>query len=106
MRFLNRSVEEPAETILEVNSLLALCPKHPLAERMRAAVPHTEEHHQVEASGQLFTDGTYAIDGKINDCYWARMDARGEVVDNNFVSGAGRVQVTIRPGDHSFTSEG
>ena len=94
-----------------------LTPRDPLAGRMRAAVTHMAERAQLAASGQLFADGTYvvgsevqpdtyAIDGKITDCYWARMDARGEIIDNNFISGAGRVEVTIRPGDHSFTSEG
>jgi hypothetical protein len=103
--------------IIEVNSMLALCPGHPLAGRLQAAVTRTQERAQLEAAGHLFADGThlvgtevqpgtYVVDGKVADCYWARMDARGEIIDNNFISGAGRAEVTIRAGDHSFTSEG
>lgn len=49
--------------------------------------------------------GTYVV-FDVEGCYWERLDANGEIIDNNFVSAAPRVQATIRPGDFAFNSEG
>jgi hypothetical protein len=51
------------------------------------------------------TPGTYvAFD--VEDCYWETLDDAGEINDNNFVSAAPRVEVTIRESDLAFNSEG
>jgi len=55
--------------------------------------------------GTEIQPGTYAVEGEINDCYWERLDRNGEIIDNNFVNAAKRVQVTIRKSDYSFNSE-
>lgn len=44
---------------------------------------------------------TYDVEG----CYWERLDAAGEIIDNNFISAAPRVEVTIRATDYAFNSE-
>lgn len=115
--YLSEALVLSASQITEITAMLTLCPGHPQAGPLHGAVARTQERTQLIATGQLFEDGThlvgvevqpgtYAIDGKIANCYWARMDARGEIIDNNFVTGAGRVEATIRTGDHSFLSEG
>jgi hypothetical protein len=97
----------------EVAGMLTLCPGHPQAALINEAVARG----QAEAAGELFYSGTflvgaevkpgtYAVEGTINDCYWERTDATGEIIDNAFVVGARRVQVTIRGSDYSFHSEG
>jgi hypothetical protein len=45
---------------------------------------------------------SYQVDG----CYWERLDDRGETIDNNFVSSAPQVQVTIATTDFAFNSDG
>jgi hypothetical protein len=111
------SFDPTLDQIREINGMLALCPKHPFAGKLRAVVKRGNEHKQEVASGERFYDGTYRVDaevkpgryvieGRIENCYWERTDANGEIVDNNFVLGAARVQVVIAASDYSFTSEG
>ncbi|QII03942.1 hypothetical protein BH92_28185 (plasmid) [Rhodococcoides fascians A21d2] len=42
----------------------------------------------------------------IKDAYWERTSASGDIIDNNFVSSAQQVTVTIASGDGQFTSSG
>lgn len=62
----------------------------------------------------VLLDGTRTVDDSLvgtwtayhpGDCYWARLDERGETIDNNFTS-APQVQVTIRSTDFGFESDG
>lgn len=105
------------EQITEVNGMLTLCPKHPQATQLKDAVARGHAHAKAEAAGELFYAGTflvgsevkpgiYAVEGEIENCYWERTDARGEIIDNGFLLGARRVEVTIRSSDYSFHSEG
>lgn len=48
--------------------------------------------------------GTYVV-YDVEDCYWERLDDRGEIIDNNFIMAAHRVQATIRASDAAFNSE-
>lgn len=50
--------------------------------------------------------GTFQASGDIKDCYWARLDEAGEIIDNNFVSAASQVQLTVEPSDYSLSIEG
>src|SRR5690606_31661517 len=50
------------------------------------------------------TPGTYVV-YDVEDCYWERLDDRGEIIDNNFIMAAPRVQATIRASDYAFNSE-
>ncbi|MGW5751629.1 hypothetical protein [Nocardia rhamnosiphila] len=71
---------------------------------------------------QWFGNGTYAVgtgknqippgtyvcskrDGMIRDGYWERTTVDGEIIDNNFVTSAQEVTVTIAATDGQFTSE-
>jgi hypothetical protein len=47
--------------------------------------------------------GTY-VASPMGSCYWARYDATGAAIANNFTT-ATRVQVVIEPSDYSFVSE-
>lgn len=42
----------------------------------------------------------------IKDAYWERTSPSGDIIDNNFVSSAQQVSVTISEGDGQFTSSG
>jgi hypothetical protein len=46
---------------------------------------------------------SYMTGGKVVDCYWERSQ-NGQIIANNFVSGASKVTVTIHSGDDAFTS--
>jgi hypothetical protein len=56
--------------------------------------------------GDEIQPGTYYIEGDIENCYWERQDSRGNIIDNYFTLGARRVEVTIRPSDYVFLSDG
>ncbi|ASR35024.1 hypothetical protein BAY61_08565 [Prauserella marina] len=96
---------------------LALCPGHPLAKAMADAVDRGAKDSELEAEGRLFGDGThlvgediqsggYAARGDIDRCHWERKDSAGNTVATSAAGDATRAEVTIAPGDHSFTSKG
>ncbi|MFH9943714.1 hypothetical protein ACH4OT_30905 [Streptomyces murinus] len=103
------------EQLAEVRGALLLCPGHPDKGKIEKLVGSASKRNKLEEEGRVFGDGTYRVGSDIkpgtyytNDvegCYWERIDANGETIDNNFVSAAKRVQVTIRTGDYSFNSE-
>ncbi|RVW03020.1 hypothetical protein EGT50_09940 [Rhodococcus xishaensis] len=56
--------------------------------------------------GYYLSPGTYQTEKPVSDCYWERSDANGNIIDNNFVTLAPSVTVTIAPTDSGFTSDG
>lgn len=60
--------------------------------------------------GYTIAAGTYqtvaAGGGLITDCYWERTDGNGNIIENNFVTAAPQITVTVRESDASFTSQG
>lgn len=56
--------------------------------------------------GEKLQPGTYTIPTKVTDCYWERSDAQGNIIDNNFISIAPSVTVTVGASDSGFTSNG
>ncbi|RVW03038.1 hypothetical protein EGT50_10035 [Rhodococcus xishaensis] len=56
--------------------------------------------------GYYLSPGTYQTEKPVTDCYWERSDANGNIIDNNFVTLAPSVTVTIAPTDSGFTSKG
>jgi len=56
--------------------------------------------------GDDIMPGTYAINRKVTDCYWERSDAQGNIIDNNFISIAPSITVTVGVNDAGFTSTG
>lgn len=106
-----------ANQIPEVTGMLTLCPNHPQASQLHDAITRGQADAAAAAAGELFYSGTflvnseippgtYAAEGEITNCYWERTDAKGEIIDNNFVTGARRVEVTVRASDYSFHNEG
>ena len=85
---------------------------------LKATIERGQADADLEASGELFGSGTYLVgdeiepgtyvaEGTIEGCHWERQDRAGEIIDNNFIDGRGRrVEVTIRPSDYAFHSEG
>lgn len=103
--------------IEEINGMLALCPGHPLAAQLKGAIAQALAPTTAEVAGESFhggtflvgtevQPGTYAVEGEIENCYWERTNARGEIIDNGFVVGARRVEVTIHSSDYSFHNQG
>jgi hypothetical protein len=43
--------------------------------------------------------GTYRATGKFEDCYWERTSAGGDIIENQFVTQARRITVTLRVGE-------
>lgn len=103
------------EQIPEINAALTLCPKHPLARNWRQAVQRGKVEADLAAQGRLFGSGTFLIGKEIQPgtyattdvegCYWERQHKAGGTIDNDFIPGARRVQVTIRSSDYAFHSE-
>lgn len=102
--------------VKEITGALELCPKHPFAGKWKAAMKRGEGDAKLEAEGRVFYDGTYRV-GKdikpgtyvvkdVDGCYWERQDRNGEIIDNNFINSAKRVQVTIRKSDYGFHAKG
>ncbi|WP_133963459.1 hypothetical protein [Rathayibacter sp. PhB151] len=101
--------------ILELGAAVNHCPDHPRAGDVRARLDASSAVVAAIANGTQFqggvkrvgTDvqpGTYASEGKLDGCYWERQDSAGEIIDNNFVSSALRVEVRIAATDFAFSS--
>lgn len=103
------------EQLAEVRGALILCPEHPQRKQLRKLVGGAEKRNKLADEGRVFGSGVFRVGDEIKagtyystdveGCYWERTDANGEAIDNNFVTAAKRVQVTISPGDYSFNSE-
>jgi len=101
----------------ELAAALTICPDHPRAGAFRATMAAAKKLVADEAAGIVFSDGVrtvgkdiqpgvYVSIGNLSDCYWERLDSSGEILDNNFIMGAPRAQVTVRSSDFAFNSTG
>lgn len=102
----------------EVAGMLMICPDFPAAEQLGAASALAQQAEQERAQGTRFwgagvyligqdvQPGTYQATGDIRGCYWSRLDAAGEIIDNNFVSAATQVQLTVESSDFSLEIDG
>jgi hypothetical protein len=87
-----------------------LCPENlPYLEQARSPNPPTMPPLTEFGTGHYTVNvdvapGTYET-GPVSDCYWERIDNTGEIIDNNFINGAPRVEVTIASTDTGFNSE-
>ena len=103
-----------------------------LGERTKLAIkylcPENQKYLDQALSGKyanmprdLFGDGTYTVGSgdslngippgayestNTTDCYWERVDSSGRTIENDFVSGAPKVVVVIKPSDAGFVSRG
>lgn len=105
------------EQVPEIQASLLLCPKHPKANAWRKSLSRAADRAALEKSGRTFASGvylvgkqikpgTYVVTGDIENCYWERQDRTGNIIQNNFVLAARRVEVTIRSSDYAFSSQG
>ncbi|MEU1969392.1 hypothetical protein ABZ541_29055 [Micromonospora sediminicola] len=105
-----------SEQIPDMIATLLLCPNHPLAAKWRSALKRGQREVTLQEDGRVFGAGTYRV-GKdirpgtyvardVQGCYWERQNRNGETIDNYFVNGAKRVQVTIRSSDYGFSTSG
>jgi hypothetical protein len=105
------------DQVSEINAALVLCPGHPQANAWRQAVQRGKAKSDLKAAGQVFGPGTflvgkeirpgvYVVEGDIKGCYWERQNSSGGTIENNFIPGARRVEVTISANDYAFHSEG
>lgn len=102
----------------EIAGMLMICPDFPSADKLRAASAEAQKAEEERAAGLRFwgsgvyivgqdvQPGTFVATGDIKNCYWERLDAAGETVDNNFVVAATRVELTIAPTDYSVSIDG
>lgn len=103
------------EQLDEIRGTLILCPDHPQKNQLRKLTGRAAKRNKLRDEGKVFDEGVFRVGKEIKpgtyystdveDCYWERTDANGEAIDNNFVTAAKRVQVTISPSDYSFNSE-
>lgn len=101
----------------EAAAMLMICPDFPKAKQVRANLGYGTKVDREIREGVRFFDGTYRVGKKIkpgtyfipktaDDCYWERLDRKGNILANNFVHEGTRVEVRIRPSDYSFHAEG
>lgn len=119
-----------ADTLLSMKQMedirraLIICPDQPgknliLAkfEASQANIDRLAEIQQQRESGVRFGPGLFKVnesiqpgyyvsEGNFEGCYWERLDATGNIIDNNFINRAFRVEVEILPSDFSFSSRG
>ncbi|WP_371583225.1 transposase [Streptomyces sp. NBC_01314] len=99
----------------EIRGAFLLCPVHPQARKYRKQIKDAQERDKLRAEGRVFGEGVHRVGPDeikpgtyfvtdVEGCYWERTDANGETLDNNFVTAAKRVQVTIIASDYSFNS--
>lgn len=104
------------EQAKEMAGAFMLCPTHPDRSRLTKAIASGLRDVRLEAAGRIFYDGTYRV-GKdikpgtyvvrdVEDCYWERTNSKGRPIENGFIPGAKRVEVTIRSSDYGFTAKG
>lgn len=101
----------------EAAAMLMICPDFPKAKQVRANLGYGTKVDKEIAAGVRFFDGTYRVGKQIkpgtyfiprtaDDCYWERLDRKGNILANNFVHEGTRVEVRIRASDYSFHAEG
>lgn len=105
------------EQAKEAAAMLMICPDFPKAKQVRANLSYSTKVDKEMAAGVRFFDGTYRVGKQVkpgtyfipktaDDCYWERLDRKGNILANNFVHEGTRVEVRIRSTDYSFHAEG
>ena len=102
--------------VAELQAVMALCPAHPQAVHWKKGIANSLKMAQAEKNGTLVHDGTYLVPSDmkrgtfvakdVKDCYWETRDSRGEILANNFVIAAPRVEATVSQRAVVFTSQG
>lgn len=58
-----------------------------------------------DAAHKQIPAGRYQITEPVDGCYWERTSKTGDIIDNDFVTHAQTITVTIKASDGSFTSQ-
>ncbi|WP_164987485.1 hypothetical protein [Propioniciclava flava] len=106
-----------AEQAKEAAAMLMVCPDFPKAKQVRANLGYSTKVDREIRDGVRFFDGTYRVVKQIkpgtyfipktaDDCYWERLDRKGNILANNLIHEGTRVEVRIWPSDYSFHAEG
>lgn len=101
--------------IAEISGALLICPDQPAAAALRDRLGLSQQLATARANGTRFNSGiyrvgvdikpgTYAVQGNLTDCYWERRDSSGTILGNNFIAQGPRAEVTVQPGDYSFST--
>lgn len=104
--------------IAEAEGALVLCPDHPDKDAVKQRMESGRAENSARERGEIFGSGSYKVGEDIepgtyvsesssglDGCYWERLDADGNIIDNNFMNSGFRAKVTIRASDYSFSSE-
>ncbi|KQP57790.1 hypothetical protein [Agreia sp. Leaf283] len=106
-----------ANQVAELTGVFMLCPDQPGAAAVQAKLGVAVALDAERESGNRFgagirrvgvdiQPGTFVSEGNITNCYWERLDSAGNIIDNNFLTQALRVEVVLEAGDFSFSSDG
>lgn len=102
-----------AEQQTEANGVLVLCPDHPGAAIMANGSPEQNERNEglrfgtgVREVNTQIQPGTYRSAGPVENCYWARLDSAGGIIENSFIPAATQVEIYVDPSDFSLHIEG
>jgi len=100
--------------VLELKAWMTLCPNHPHAAQWHAGIAATAKDTQAVKDGIRVYDGTYQVPSEmkrgtfvatnVKDCYWETRDINGNILANNYVTAAPRVQATVSTKAVVFTS--
>jgi|BarGraIncu00222A_1022003.scaffolds.fasta_scaffold12974_3 hypothetical protein len=100
--------------VLELKAWMLLCPNHPHVARWQAGIAATDKDNQAVKDGVRVYDGTYQVPSEmkrgtfvatnVKDCYWETRDINGNILANNYVTAAPRVQATVSTKAVVFTS--
>lgn len=85
---------------------LPLCPDHPDAANIEVIAEMIKNSVSPGSKiiGKDMKPGVYeTYKDRVEDCYWELSDSQGNIIDNNFVSVAGRLTVNTA-GAYGFTS--
>lgn len=87
---------------------MTLCPEHPDMKAVKALVGEGQNIGQLKEAGRVIEPGTHKVgkdvqpgtyvaesDTPMEGCYWEATSSSGEVIDNEFVNSAYRVEMTI-----------
>lgn len=109
----------------EAEGMMTICPEHPQAAKIEGNIAKTAgqgDPNALAAQGKFAYTGKHLVpsevkpgtwksaslagEDRVEDCYWETSDAQGEIIDNNYISVAPSVTVTIPVQAKGFTNEG
>lgn len=103
----------------EIEGALTLCPDHADAGEARGRMEAAAADDVLRDEGKIFASGTYRVgedvpagtyvsesdDEPFDGCYWELLDEAGNIIDNNFLNSAFRVEITVPESAFSLSVE-